>query len=157
MICNLRVAHRREVEMEPSVRREIVFPESPDRVWEALTDPVRLAEWFANEVELELEPGGEGIFRWADGTSRRARFESIEPERHLAFVWSDEAGGGPVTRVELTLAEEDDGTRLAVVEEPAATGPTASALAAPIGEWSWALAASHPHLRAAEAVLLTTF
>jgi uncharacterized protein YndB with AHSA1/START domain len=147
----------KEVEMEPSVRREIVVPEAPATVWEALTDPDRLAEWFANEVELELAPGGEGIFRWADGTSRRAVVESVEPGRRLAFVWSEESGEAPATRVELTLEEADEGTRLAVLEEPAVPGPAASASAAPLGEWSWALSARGAELGAGAGMLLATF
>ena len=35
------------------VTREIVFPVSPGEVWEALTDPDQLEEWFANDVELD--------------------------------------------------------------------------------------------------------
>jgi uncharacterized protein YndB with AHSA1/START domain len=31
------------------IEREIVFPASPDEVWEALTEPERLEEWFAND------------------------------------------------------------------------------------------------------------
>ena len=48
------------------IEREIVFPASPEEVWEALTDPERLEEWFANDVELDPRPGGEGTFRWDD-------------------------------------------------------------------------------------------
>ena len=52
------------------VEREIVFPESPAELWEALTEPERLEEWFASEVELDPRPGGAGIFRWAEGEER---------------------------------------------------------------------------------------
>jgi len=37
------------------VRREIVFPAEPAEVWEALTEPERLEDWFATEVELSPE------------------------------------------------------------------------------------------------------
>src|SRR5947207_10689517 len=49
------------------IEREIVFPASPAEVWEALTEPERLEEWFATEVEFDAQPGGEGHFRWGDG------------------------------------------------------------------------------------------
>ena len=42
------------------VEREVVFPAAPDEVWEALTEAERLEEWFANDVELDARPGGEG-------------------------------------------------------------------------------------------------
>jgi ATP-dependent Clp protease protease subunit len=41
------------------VEREIVVPETPDEVWEALTEAERLEEWFATEVELDARPGGD--------------------------------------------------------------------------------------------------
>ena len=47
--------------------REVVFPAPPEEVWEALTEPERLEEWFANDVELDVRPGGAGVFRWDDG------------------------------------------------------------------------------------------
>ena len=55
------------------VEREIVFPESPAELWEALTEPERLEEWFATEAELDARPGGEGVFRWGDGEERHHR------------------------------------------------------------------------------------
>lgn len=114
------------------VTRELVLPVSPTEVWEALTDPNRLEEWFASEVELELEPGGRGLFRWGSGEVRRAFVEEVEPERRFAFRWREEASPTEESRVEFTIEEVEDGTRLTVTEsapEPGAAG----------GEWSSAL------------------
>ena len=47
------------------VEREIVFPASPAEVWEALTEPERLEEWFATEVELDPRPGGDAYAGFA--------------------------------------------------------------------------------------------
>jgi uncharacterized protein YndB with AHSA1/START domain len=102
--------------MSPRVRREIVLPEAPDEVWEALTKPERLEEWFANEVELDLERG-EGVFRWDDGSERRATIEVAEPGRRFGFRWADEDGAE--TRVEFELVPAEDGTRVVVVEQDA--------------------------------------
>ena len=41
------------------IEREIVLPVPPEEAWEALTEPERLEEWFANEVELDARPGGD--------------------------------------------------------------------------------------------------
>ena len=112
------------------VTRELVLPAAPDEVWEALTDPERLEEWFANEVELDLERG-EGIFRWETGEERRARVEEVEVGRRFAFRWSDEEAPGEETEVCFTLEEVPDGTRLVVTES--APDPQASA------EWGAAL------------------
>ena len=54
------------------VRREIVLPNPREEVWEALTDPERLEDWFANDVDLDLRPGGGASFRWSNGEERTA-------------------------------------------------------------------------------------
>src|SRR5688500_15438741 len=114
--------------MEESVRREIVFPEPREDVWQALTDPERLEEWFASDVELDVRPGGSGTFRWGDGSVRHAVVEQVEPERRLGFRWHDADGEEPETLVELTLEDDADGTRLVVTETPAASAEWATAL-----------------------------
>jgi uncharacterized protein YndB with AHSA1/START domain len=101
------------------VVREIVFPSSPDEVWEALTEPDQLEEWFANDVELDPRPGGAGVFRWDDGEERHATVVVAEPGERLVLDWDEEG------EVEFTLEEVEDGTRLLVRE----TSP----------EWSTAL------------------
>ncbi len=92
------------------VTREIVFPAPPDEVWEALTDPDQLEEWFANDVELDAQEGGEGVFRWDNGEERHATVVEAAPGERLVLDWDDEG------TVELTLEEVEEGTRLLVRE-----------------------------------------
>ena len=94
------------------IRREIVLDAPREEVWEALTDPERLADWFANDVELDLQPGGGASFRWSNGEERSATVTEVEPERRLAFEWDDVEDG----EVEFTLDDDAAGTRLTVVE-----------------------------------------
>lgn len=99
------------------VRREIEVDAPPDEVWEALTDPAELGEWFANDVELDLRPGGDGVFRWGDGSERRAVVEQVDPERELSFWWWRE--DAEASRVAIVLEPIELGTRVVVTE----TGP----------------------------------
>ncbi|HZT90824.1 MAG TPA: SRPBCC domain-containing protein [Gaiellaceae bacterium] len=92
------------------IRREIVLPAPRHDVWEALTEPERLADWFANEAEIDLRPGGGASFRWANGEERHARLTEVDEDRRLAFEWEDEG------EVEFTLDDDAHGTRLTVVE-----------------------------------------
>jgi uncharacterized protein YndB with AHSA1/START domain len=94
------------------IHREIILPAPREDVWDALTDPDRLADWFANDVELDLRPGGAATFRWANGEERHAVVRAVEPEERLALHWDDDEPGD----VEFTLADDADGTRLTVVE-----------------------------------------
>jgi uncharacterized protein YndB with AHSA1/START domain len=97
------------------IRKEIVLPAPREEVWEALTDPERLEDWFANSVELDLRPGGVANFRWGNGEERRATFTEVDPQRRLAFVWD---GDGLEERGEVAFTLDDDanGTRLTVIE-----------------------------------------
>jgi uncharacterized protein YndB with AHSA1/START domain len=118
------------------IRREVLLPVRREEVWAALTDADRLAEWFANEVRLDVEEGGEGIFRWSDGEVRRAVVECVEPDRSFSFRWSDEdAADEEATTVAFTLEDAPEGTLLTVVE----SAPALEASAARAGEWVWAI------------------
>jgi uncharacterized protein YndB with AHSA1/START domain len=99
------------------VEREIVVPEAPDEVWEALTEPERLEEWFASEVELDARPGGEGVFRWGDGDERRAVVRELEEPERMVLDWDD--GGSVVLELEPVVA----GTLVRVVESSPEFGP----------------------------------
>jgi uncharacterized protein YndB with AHSA1/START domain len=114
------------------VTREVTLEACVDEVWRALTERERLTAWFANEVELDLRPGGTGEFRWADGTSREAVVEAVEESALLVFRWRE--GPDDESRVEIELAETDRGTSVRVTET--ALGPRARAR---LGEWSGAV------------------
>jgi uncharacterized protein YndB with AHSA1/START domain len=105
------------------VTREVVLEAPLEEVWETLTDPAELSEWFANDVELELEPGGDGVFRWDDGEERRAVVEDVDPLRRFAFTWED-------GRVSIELDEVEGGTRVLVTETAGAGWSTALSLRA---------------------------
>jgi uncharacterized protein YndB with AHSA1/START domain len=97
------------------VTRSILIPAGPDDVWDALVDPSRLEEWFADEVETdELVPDGEVVFRWDDGSERVGVVEEVDAPRRLVFRWAE--GGGEESEVAFELAEEEAGTRVTVVE-----------------------------------------
>jgi uncharacterized protein YndB with AHSA1/START domain len=93
------------------IRREILLSAPREDVWEALTEPERLEDWFANDVDLDLRPGGGASFRWSNGEERHATVTEVDHERRFAFEWDDDEG-----QVELTLDDDADGTRLTVVE-----------------------------------------
>ena len=92
------------------IRKEIVLPAPREEVWDALTEPGRLEDWFANDVEIDLRSGGGACFRWSNGEERHATVTEVEPERRLAFEWDDEG------EVAFELDDDGDGTRLTVVE-----------------------------------------
>jgi uncharacterized protein YndB with AHSA1/START domain len=99
---------------EPGVTRSVDLDAPPADVWDALTAETLLREWLADEVELEAEPGGEIVCRYADGEERRGEVELVEEAERLAWNWRRE--GGEPSRVELVLDAVAAGTRLTIIE-----------------------------------------
>ena len=96
------------------VTRSVELDAAPAEVWDALTEDALLGEWLADEVELEAEPGGEIVCRYADGEERRGEVELVEEAERLAWSWRRD--GGEPSRVELVLDAVADRTRLTVIE-----------------------------------------
>jgi len=97
-----------------AVTRSVELDAAPADVWDALTEDALLGEWLADEVELEAEPGGAIVCRYADGEERRGEVELVEETERLTWSWR-RAGGAP-SRVELVLDAVADRTRLTIVE-----------------------------------------
>jgi uncharacterized protein YndB with AHSA1/START domain len=92
------------------IERDLVLDADVEEVWDAITRD----GWLADEVHLELRPGGDAFFRSAETTKTGWIEEALAPAK-LAFWWATD--DQPASRVELTLAEDPDGgTRLRVVE-----------------------------------------
>jgi uncharacterized protein YndB with AHSA1/START domain len=99
---------------DSGVSRSVELDAAPAEVWDALTEEALLAEWLADEVEIEAEPGGAIVCRYADGEERRGEVELVEEAERLAWSWRRE--GGEPSRVELILDAVAERTRLTVIE-----------------------------------------
>jgi len=101
--------------MTEQIDRELVVPAAPEEVWAVVTAD----GWLAEEVSIELVPGGEARFTDRDrvrtGWVEEARPPFAGDGARLTFWWSD--GDEPASRVELALEPEPDGaTRLRIRE-----------------------------------------
>ncbi|MGR7024323.1 SRPBCC domain-containing protein [Geodermatophilus sp. URMC 62] len=111
--------HRSGVVTElPDGRRRLEFrrswPDGPDDVWAALTEPDRLARWFGT-YEGERTPGGRGTLTMtheAEPAGEEVRIAECDPPRRLVVEWVDQADW----RVELVLTVESGRTTLHVVQ-----------------------------------------
>jgi uncharacterized protein YndB with AHSA1/START domain len=90
---------------------------APDVVYRYFTDPERYRQWMGDVVRLDAVPGG--VFRvgMRDGVAAEGTFVELDAPRRLLFTWGwtdlfEVAPGS--TRVEVTLTEEDGGTRVDV-------------------------------------------
>ncbi len=113
-----------------TIERELILPVPRARVWAALTEPAGLSAWFGTSASVDLRPGGAVIFEWDGSTGHRGTnpgvIEVVEPLQRFAFRWQSRAEDPsvPPTRVEFTLEDHPQGTRLRLVESGFASLPT---------------------------------
>ena len=96
---------------------EFDLPQTPEKVWRALTDPALLAAWLLPVIGFKLEPGAAFSLKappqpgW-DG-SVNCRILEIEAQRKLSYTW---VAGDIDTVVTFTLTPTASGTRLSLVQ-----------------------------------------
>ncbi len=96
-----------EISVHIDAQPEIVFP--------YFTDPSRYVLWMGREATLDPRPGGTYRVRMNDNVEAAGEFIELDPPRRLVFTWGwahDEAVPPGTTRVVITLAEENGGTRV---------------------------------------------
>jgi len=98
------------------MRKTLTIAAPRERVWRALTEAGELLRWFPDEVaEVDLRPGGSFRLEWASGEGDTGVFDEIDPPARLVFRWCHD-GTEHRLRVEITLEEVPEGTRLVLVE-----------------------------------------
>jgi uncharacterized protein YndB with AHSA1/START domain len=109
-----------------TIEREILIDAPTEVVWQTITEPDQIVQWFADRVELDLRPGGHGKFVFDDKATKQQTaapliVEVVERPHRFAFRWSHPDGATPAPDnsilVTFTLAAEGPArTRLRVVE-----------------------------------------
>lgn len=124
-----------------SVEREKELDSPVEEVWDAIVDDERLGEWFgADELSLDVEPGGTGRFVFGDEL-RFARVDEVEERSRLGLTWWPAAGDGPASTVTIELAPvQGERTRIRVVE---------TRLSVADGAAAWLTAGPSPRARSA--------
>jgi uncharacterized protein YndB with AHSA1/START domain len=107
------------------IEREILIDAPPAVVWDVLTDPAKVAQWWTTGADFEPHPGAEGrlvMISRATSTPMTVliRVIQVDPERRFSFRWDYPPGTEPTPGtaplVEFTLAPAGAGTRLRLVE-----------------------------------------
>ncbi len=112
----------------PSVTRKKLIPAGPDQVFDVISDPKRLTEWWPRVTRVEAVEGRPGAARtrWTNvltaDSGRRLRLDyrclaSTRPER---YQWEHELEGTPFSehllsqQTEIRLAPAKGGTRVEI-------------------------------------------
>ncbi|MFY9929992.1 MAG: SRPBCC domain-containing protein [Streptosporangiaceae bacterium] len=103
-----------------AIDRDILIEAPVEVVWHTITEPDQISQWFADQVDLVIEPGAHGYMKFGD-QGGPVVVETVDPPTRFAFRWNHPRGEEPVAGnsqlVEFTLTPEgDERTRLRVVE-----------------------------------------
>jgi uncharacterized protein YndB with AHSA1/START domain len=102
------------------IEREILIEAPVEVVWRTITEPAQMSQWFADRVDLVVEPGAQGYLEFGD-QGGPVVIEVVERPTRFSFRWNSPNGEVPTAGnsmlVEFTLTPEgDERTRLRVVE-----------------------------------------
>jgi uncharacterized protein YndB with AHSA1/START domain len=103
-----------------AIEREVVIEAPAEVVWRTITEPDQMKLWFADRVEIAIEPGAHGYMGFGE-QGGPVLIEAVDPPTRFSFRWNypgdEEPVAGNSVLVEFTLSPEGaDRTRLRVTE-----------------------------------------
>src|ERR1700753_336041 len=94
-----------------TIERDTLIEAPAEVVWRAITEPDQMSLWFADRVDLVVEPGAHG-YLGVGGQGGRVVVETVDRPRRFSFRWNhppqEEPGPGNSMLVEFTLIVEGD-------------------------------------------------
>jgi uncharacterized protein YndB with AHSA1/START domain len=93
------------------IEREILIEAPVEVVWRTITEPDQVSQWFADRVELVVEPGAHGYMEFGD-QGGPVVVEVVDPPTRFSFRWNHHRDEEPVAGnsmlVEFTLTPGGD-------------------------------------------------
>lgn len=96
-----------------AVRRTIHIQAPVEKVWSAVTEPEHISRWFGRTVLDGTGAGARGTMSFEGYDDVAILVEAVEEPRSVSYRWGEEETSTVFT---FTLAPQDGGTQLAVVE-----------------------------------------
>jgi uncharacterized protein YndB with AHSA1/START domain len=103
-----------------AIEREVLIEAPVAVVWRTITEPDQMRLWFADRVDLVIEPGAHGYMGFGD-QGGPVVVETVDPPVRFSFRWNYPRGEEPLVGnsvlVEFALTPEgEERTRLRVTE-----------------------------------------
>ncbi len=90
---------------------------SPERTFDALTNPVLLVKWLSDKAVLSPQKGGDYLLGWKDGPTHTGKILEYDPGRLIALAWEWPGVALRGTVFRLMVEPKDDGSLLTVEHE----------------------------------------
>jgi uncharacterized protein YndB with AHSA1/START domain len=94
-----------------SIERELHVEATPEVVYEVISTPEHLREWWPDEAELEPVPGATGVISFGDRSTPEAKVVSLtvmeaDPPRRFSFRWVNDEGEAATSAKSLLVTFE---------------------------------------------------
>jgi uncharacterized protein YndB with AHSA1/START domain len=107
-----------------SIAREVYVDASPEVVFEVVSRPEHVAQWWPDEARYDVRPGATGEIVFGDpdagGAAVTLSVVEVQPPRTFTFRWTHPAGEdareGNSLLVTFELSAQGEGTRLTMTE-----------------------------------------
>lgn len=108
--------------MQRTIQTELVINETPERVFQAWTDPVEFTQWWGSQEtyhmvrgEMDLQRGGKWTAHGLMHPENKpftisGSILSVDPPFNLAFTWIESWDPHTITMVELIFMKDLNGT-----------------------------------------------
>lgn len=104
-----------------SIERELHIEASPEVVFDVVSRPEHIREWWSADTGVEPRPGAAGALTWTDensGEKKSMQYEVVDADapKFFSFRWTHDVGetpdAGNSLLVTFELSPAGDGTRL---------------------------------------------
>jgi uncharacterized protein YndB with AHSA1/START domain len=107
-----------------SIERELFIDAAPEVVFQVVSDPHHVKQWWPDDAEYDVVPGATGRITFGDcahgGTAEQLTVVDVSPPRLFSFRWTHPAGEPAVEAnsflVTFDLTPKGDGTLLRMTE-----------------------------------------
>lgn len=69
------------------IKKELTLSQPIEVVWEAVTNPAEIKQWFGSDAVFTLEVGNEGYFEWQNECEGRFAMKIVEIKAPKYFAW----------------------------------------------------------------------
>jgi len=77
----------RSVSMTDTIEQEISIQAPIATVWDVITRPEYISQWFGSQVEIDVRPGGKGRLIWGEDFEAPLDIVAVEKPHLFSFLW----------------------------------------------------------------------
>ncbi len=100
---------------QPTVERDVWIAAPPEKVWDILTDPRHMEQWWGDKWQFSSRAAGGTVTFGDPADASHAAITVFDAPTRFVLQWQASAGW-PALVTEYSLVEENGGTRVYVSE-----------------------------------------